>query len=112
MSSQTHDSPRLRSIFATLERPCDKFEHYFELYEKHLGKFVGKSPKILEIGVQYGGSAEMWRKYFGEGTTIYGVDLAPRCQETDYLKLFVGDQGSHEFWNKNFGDKLDFFDIV
>ena len=43
---------------------------------------------------------------------IYGVDIAPKCEETEYLKLFPGDQGSSEFWQNTFGDKSNFFDIV
>jgi len=102
----------LIDIFNNLERTCDKFAHYFPLYEQYFGKFVGKAPRILEIGVQFGGSAEMWRKYFGAGTMVFGVDIHPVCEETDYLKLIVGDQGSHEFWKKTFSDKQEFFDIV
>jgi len=102
----------LRKIFDELNLPCDKFEHYFPLYERHFQQFVGRSPRILEIATPCGGSAEMWHKYFGEGTMIYGVDIAPQCVETDYLKLHVGDQGSHDFWISHFGDKQEFFDIV
>ncbi len=102
----------IHEIFNSLERHCDKFEHYFPLYERHFNRFVGTKPKILEIGVQYGGSAEMWRKYFGEGTIIHGVDIAPQCSETDYLKLFVGDQGDPEFWKTEFRRKKNFYDIV
>lgn len=102
----------LRDIFDYLDLPCDKFEHYFGLYERHFGRFVGRSPRILEIGTQFGGSAEMWRKYFGEGTHVWGVDIAPQCSDTDYLTMFVGDQGSPAFWTKHFGDKQGFFDIV
>lgn len=102
----------LRDIFETLERGCDKFAHYFPLYEQYFGKFVGRAPKILEIGVQHGGSAEMWRKYFGDGTQIVGVDIAPRCEETDYLKLVVGDQGSPDFWKTHFSAAEASFDII
>ena len=98
----------LLEIFQNLQLGCDKFEHYFPLYERHFSRFVGKSPRILEIGVQFGGSAEMWRKYFGNGTMIYGVDIAPKCEETEYLKLFLGDQGNPEFWKNTFSDKSDF----
>jgi hypothetical protein len=108
----TNGNTALKEIFDNLTLQCDKFEHYFELYERHFKKYVGRSPRILEIGCQYGGSAEMWRKYFGEGTSIHGVDIAPQCAETDYLKLHIGDQGSHAFWDSNFSDKREFFDIV
>jgi hypothetical protein len=101
----------LREIFVSLDRSCDKFEHYFPLYERHLSQFVGKAPKILEIGVQYGGSAEMWRKYFGEGTVIHGVDINPLCEQTDYLQLHRGDQGSAAFWD-GLGFPAGTFDII
>lgn len=102
-----------RTIFKNLEKRCDKFEHYFPLYEKWFSKFKNKSPKILEIGVQYGGSAEMWYKYFGKGTKIYGVDIKPLCQERDYFKIIVGDQGSEIFWENEFIKKsINDFDII
>jgi hypothetical protein len=103
------------SIFKSLERQCDKVEHYFPLYEQWFNRFIGTSPKILEIGVQYGGSSEMWRKYFGKGTVIHGVDIDPRCHslENDYLTIHIGDQGSTEFWNREFiGNNIDSFDII
>lgn len=100
----------MRNIFIELDLQCDKFEHYFPLYEKWFGKFKSKAPKILEIGVQYGGSAEMWRKYFGAGTEIFGIDINPLCSEKDYLKVITGDQGSQKFWmdfKENFPTNFD-----
>lgn len=102
----------VRRVFDELERPCDKFEHYFPLYERHLSRFVDRAPRILEIGVQHGGSAEMWRRWFGPGTRVDGVDIDPRCQETDYLRLVIGDQGSEEFWLDRFAGSEGRYDIV
>lgn len=102
----------LREIFDNLNLPCDKFEHYFGLYERHFQRFVGRSPRILEIGAGLGGSAEMWRTYFGAGTQIDGVDLAPQCADTDYLTMYAGDQGDPAFWRQHFEDKGAYYDIV
>ncbi len=102
----------IKEVFASLQLPCDKFEHYFPLYERHFGNFVGRSPRILEIGVQYGGSAEMWRNFFGEGTLVHGVDITPQCRETDYLKLSIGDQGDPSFWETTFQGQENTFDII
>jgi hypothetical protein len=88
----------IKSIFEKLERKCDKLEHYFQLYDRYFSPYIGKSPKILEIGVQHGGSAELWSKYFGRGTFIHGVDINPLCGETEYLKLYRGNQGDAAFW--------------
>ena len=70
----------LREIFTRLTKRCDKFEHYFPLYEKHFSKYIGKSPRILEIGVRGGGSLQMWQKYFGEGTYVHGIDIDAKCK--------------------------------
>jgi hypothetical protein len=36
-----------------------KWEHYFEIYHRHLEKFRGKPIRILEIGIYSGGSLGM-----------------------------------------------------
>ena len=43
-------------FFNKLSKRCDKWYPYLHAYEKHLNKFRGKSCKLLEIGVQKGGS--------------------------------------------------------
>lgn len=77
-----------------------KWEHYFEIYRRHLSKFVGRSPNVLEVGVYSGGSLEMWRSYFGEGSHIYGVDIEPACKayESDHVSVLIGDQADRRFW--------------
>lgn len=62
-------------IFNILELLCDKLFYYFDIYDIWLFKFKGKSLRVLEIGVKYGGSVELWYKYFGEGIYIIGVDF-------------------------------------
>jgi cephalosporin hydroxylase len=95
---------RLVDIFNNLDRHCGKFEHYFDIYERHFGKFVDKKPVIVEVGICRGGSAEMWQKYFGEGATIVGidVDIASFREEiqTPGCIQVKGDQGSPQFWDQ------------
>ncbi|EHS51930.1 hypothetical protein PDO_1699 [Rhizobium sp. PDO1-076] len=103
----------LRETFFQLGTLCDKFEHYLPLYEKWFGKFVNRAPRILEVGVQFGGSAEMWYKYFGAETEIVGIDIAPRSAGTSFLKVIQGDQGSTAFWDdiaRTYGE--GYFDII
>ena len=45
-----------------------KWVHYFDIYERHFERFRGKSPTMIEIGVQGGGSLAMWKEYFGPGS--------------------------------------------
>jgi len=60
-------------------RQIDKWEHYFPIYEKHFSRFRGKEPRVLEIGVDHGGSLQLWKRYFGPGTEIIGVDINPEA---------------------------------
>lgn len=94
----------LVDIFNNLERHCGKWTHYFDVYERHFAKFVNKNPVVVEVGICRGGSAEMWKKYFGEGATIVGIDLDPNAfkpeHQTPGCVQVVGDQGSKEFWQE------------
>ncbi len=78
-----------------------KWEHYFEIYHRHLSKFVGRKVDVLEIGIYSGGSLEMWRNYFGEKCHIYGVDIQGACKtyENDHVSVFIGDQADKAFWS-------------
>lgn len=90
-----------------------KWEHYFEIYNRHLSRFVGSSPSLLEIGIYSGGSLEMWRSYFGKGSHIYGVDIEPacKCYETDDVSIFIGDQADKAFWS-SFKRRLNGIDVL
>jgi 23S rRNA U2552 (ribose-2'-O)-methylase RlmE/FtsJ len=76
-----------------------KWDHYFEIYERHFSKYRNKPITIAEIGVSKGGSLEMWRKYFGQDCTIIGIDINPTCKkfENEYTKIFIGSQDDPKF---------------
>lgn len=64
----------------------DKWEHnYIHTYGELFSDLREKEITLLEIGVQFGGSLEMWRDYFVNGT-IYGLDTDGSdftCDSTD-----------------------------
>ena len=70
-----------RIFYAHSGRQTDKWHHYLAIYERHLRRFVGASPRLLEIGVQNGGSFEVWRKWLGPGAVLHGVDIDPTCRD-------------------------------
>ena len=76
-----------------------KWDHYFEVYERFLSPLRRTNPVVVEIGVQLGGSVEMWREYFGPATRLYGIDINPdaKQQEDVVTKVFVGDQRDQAF---------------
>jgi hypothetical protein len=71
-----------------------KWVHYFDIYERHLERFRGASPAMIEIGVMGGGSLAMWKEYFGSGSHIVGIDINPECKahEADGIDIFIGSQ--------------------
>ena len=90
-----------------------KWYHYFDIYETHFQKFVGKPVKILEIGVWQGGSAAMWKQYFGKDARIIGIDILEECKkfEDSQLKVYIGDQADVNFL-KELVAKEGPFDII
>jgi GT2 family glycosyltransferase len=59
----------------------DKWEHYLSIYEAALSKIVacGRPVRLLEIGVQNGGSLQVWSKYLPQDSRIVGIDINPDC---------------------------------
>lgn len=79
-----------------------KWNHYFEIYQRHFEKYRGKKIVLLEIGVYKGGSIELWRKFFGPQCQIIGIDINPLCKQFEdaNTRIFIGDQGSKDFWRE------------
>lgn len=103
-----------RELFWSTAKSADKWDPYFDVYEFWLSRFRNSNPRILEIGVQNGGSTEMWTEYFGPGAKITGIDIDPKCAEhaTDNVEIVIGDQSSEIFWDDFFQTHTDKFDIV
>jgi hypothetical protein len=79
-----------------------KCMHYFDIYQRHFHKFVGRDVHVLEVGIYGGGSLSMWREYFGERCHVYGVDIDAACMahSGENTKVFIGDQADRAFWAK------------
>ena len=92
-------NPLERWFDQTDGRLIRKWTHYFDIYHRHFKKFRGKYIKIVEFGICDGGSAQMWREYFGPRARVYGVDIDPRCKKwaTPWFEVHIGDQSDREF---------------
>jgi hypothetical protein len=77
-----------------------KWDTYYDIYHRFFSKFRGREVHVCEVGVYSGGSLKMWRDYFGDQCTVYGVDIQPACAkyETDWCHIYIGDQGDPNFW--------------
>ncbi len=96
-------------------RGINKRVHYLDIYHRHLRKFVGASPVVLEIGVQSGGSLIMWKEYFGAGSQIHGVDVQKSCSQfqdtAQGVFISIGSQGDRKFW-ADFKSKTPRLDVI
>lgn len=54
---------------------------------------------MLEIGVQNGGSAQMWKNYFGPFAHVIGIDINPKCKEVEEnnITIRIGSQSNNSF---------------
>jgi hypothetical protein len=93
----TQDIARL--IFANEGDLVHKWMHYLPIYEEIFGRFRGTDVRFLEIGVSFGGSQKIWREYFGETATIFGIDINPDCAKYDgrYSQVRIGSQDDPGF---------------
>jgi hypothetical protein len=96
------DGEMARLFYGHEGRLVDKWVHYLPIYDRHLSSFRAdprKTVRLLEIGVFHGGSLELWRKYFGPGATIFGVDIDPRCSRigNSAAEIRTGSQADPNF---------------
>ena len=95
-----------------LQHNSDKssnYHDYLNLYDKNFDKYRNEKNKILEIGILFGGSLNIFYEYF-ENSFIYAIDIEDKTHlKKDRIEILVGDQSDRQFLN-NFEN--DFFDII
>ena len=67
---------------------------YGRIFDEHRDRPV----RLLEIGIQNGGSLEIWSKYFPHAQKLVGCDINPDCARLSYedprIAVVVGDANS------------------
>ena len=83
----------LQQILAATAYPTDKSQGYLENYEEFFRSLCDKEVKLLELGINYGGSLQMWRDYFPKGICA-GLDLTPVTLDdpTGRIRVYQGMQ--------------------
>ena len=94
-------------------RLIHKWNHYFEIYDRHLQHLKDKKINILEIGISHGGSLQMWEYYFKGNASIYAVDINPECKklESENIKIFIGSQEDETFL-RNLKKNIPIVDVL
>ena len=62
----------------------DKWSLYIAEYDRIFNEYRTKPIRMLEIGVQNGGSLEIWSQYFPYARKIVGCDVNPYCSSLKY----------------------------
>ncbi len=92
-----------------------KWDSYLDVYEEILSSFKGKNINLLEIGVQNGGSLEIWAKYFKNANKIIGCDINIKCKNLKYqdarINIHVGNVNELEVF-RLIKNSVDNFDVV
>ena len=62
----------------------DKWSIYLSEYDRLFSSYRDRPVRVLEIGIQNGGSLEIWSKYFLNAETLLGCDINPDCAKLTY----------------------------
>jgi hypothetical protein len=73
----------------------DKWSSYLDVYWNLLAPIRNNEIDVFEIGIQNGGSLEIWAKFFPNAKTLIGFDNDPKCKDLEFedprIKVFVDD---------------------
>jgi len=82
----------------------DKWELYVKAWDDLFASKRCAPLNILEIGIQNGGSLEIWAKYFSNAINVVGVDINPRCNELVFddprIHFVLGDANDDKTINR------------
>jgi hypothetical protein len=78
----------------------DKWSLYLDEYNRLLAPYRDKAVRLLELGIQNGGSLEIWDQFFPNAEKIVGCDVNPNCADLKYdsarIAVVVADSNTKE----------------
>ena len=116
MDTLTTSEATLQDLYNKhLGKVSDKWHSCLVYYNELFDNFRHKNVRVLEIGVQNGGSLELWAKYFPNAEKIVGCDIETSCSKLQFednrISVVVGDASTAHTANEIF--KISkYFDIV
>lgn len=94
----------------------DKWSIYLSEYERIFAEYRDSPVRMLEIGIQNGGSLEIWSKYFENAQQLIGCDINSDCEKLVYenprIKVVIGDANKDETKKRIFGYCNDFNIVI
>jgi glycosyltransferase involved in cell wall biosynthesis len=106
----------LRQLYAEhAGKVSDKWSLYLTEYDRLFDGYHDKRVRLFEIGIQNGGSLEIWSKYFSDASALIGCDINPDCALLSYddprISVIVGDANAPEVRERVF-QRSPQFDII
>ena len=75
----------LAALFAEhTGKVSDKWSIYITEYDRLFQPWRDQPVRLLEIGIQNGGSLEIWSKYFTKAVKLIGCDINPDCAQLQF----------------------------
>lgn len=93
----------------------EKWHLYLGELERLFAPYREERIRLMEIGIENGGSLEIWGKYFSNAERIVGCDINPKCEQLSYddprISIIVGDVNSDDCESRIL-QKAQTFDII
>jgi hypothetical protein len=93
----------------------DKWSLYLREWDRLFSSYRDQPVRLLEIGVQNGGSLEIWASYFSKAIKIIGCDIDQKCARLKFndprVSVIIGDINS-EKCRKSIIQQSSSFDII
>ena len=79
---------------------ADKWEGYLAVYDEILERKRSRCIDFLEVGVNNGGSLEVFAEYFYKARSITGVDVNPLCSKIPFddsrVSVIIGNSNDEQ----------------
>jgi cephalosporin hydroxylase len=92
-----------------------KWNNALVAYDRHFAPYINQPVKFMEVGVQSGGSIEMWQNVLGDKCEFYGMDINPETMRFNVpgkVTIALGDQGDPAMWAHFFQHTTKSIDIL
>jgi GT2 family glycosyltransferase len=89
------NSPSLNDLYSFhIGKVSDKWKFYLDTYDQTFLAKRNEAIALLEIGIQNGGSLEIWTAYFKNAKILVGCDINPKCIDLKYenpkIEIVIG----------------------
>jgi hypothetical protein len=91
-----------------------KWDQALVAYQRFMSRYTGQPVSLLEIGVQSGGSIDMYKAVLGAGCHYYCMDINPKCSsyQDATTTIAILDQGDAAQWTHFFTNVVGNVDVL